>query len=67
MSQDSVMELLKKEYPKWLTVKEMAYKLGISTASVNTNMARIRKFNKKMMFVNVTQERQAYSYQYHKK
>ena len=43
MSQITVVELLKKEYPKWFTVREIADKLDVVRNSISTNVRRLRK------------------------
>ena len=58
MSQQEVVHILKKKYPRWLTVKEIADGLQVIRNSISTNMCRLRKsesvryrmrvFNKKM-------------------
>ena len=42
MSQNEVVKILKKVYPKWLVVSEIADQLGVIKNSISTNMRRLR-------------------------
>ena len=43
MSQSSVIQILKINYPKWMTVTEIAETLKVMRNSISTNLRRLRK------------------------
>ena len=43
MGQEEISNLLKRNYPKYLTAKEIAKKLGLNQATVSISLLRLKK------------------------